>query len=364
MRDTIDIFKNAIIQIATPWGTGTGFYLKEHQIIVTNRHVVDGSKEVVISGKIFRKEIANVIYSDSVYDLAFLSPPKNSDLPEVHLSQQVSMKEGDRIFAIGHPYGLKFSATQGIVSKAQRNWNGVNYIQIDAAINPGNSGGPLIDDENNIVGVNTFIIADGQNLGFALPTSYLNNTISDYKAYFGTYAIRCSSCANIVTEVSLQHEYCPHCGIKIGKEEFDGKKFIPSTAANKIEDIITKLHYDIRLARIGKNNWDIEEGSAKIKISYNPDNRYIVAYSLLCKLPKTNISQIYEYLLRQNYELEGLSFSVSNQDIVLSSMYIYDEDIVIETGVELFQKLFKKSDEYDDILISMGAIKIDDEDVD
>lgn len=361
MRDTIDIYKNAIIQIATPWGTGTGFYLKEHQVIVTNRHVVEGSKEVVISGKLFKKEITNVIFTDSVYDIAFLTPPSNIDLPEVHLSEQVSMKEGDRIFAIGHPYGLKFSATQGIVSKAQRNWNGVNYIQIDAAINPGNSGGPLIDDDNNIVGVNTFIIADGQNLGFALPSSYLKNTISDYKNYFGTYAVRCKSCSNIVTADTVQNEYCPHCGVKIPKEEFDGKNYMPSTAAIKIEEIITKLNYDIRLARVGKNFWEIEEGSAKIKINYNPDTRYFVAYSTLCRIPKMNIAKIYEYLLRENLDLNGLSFSVFNQDIILSSMYIYDEDIVTETGVELFQQLFKKSDEYDDALINMGAIKIDDD---
>ena len=67
MEATIDIYKNAIIQIATPWGTGTGFYLKDTNIIVTNRHVTEGAKEVVISGKQFKKRISQVIFSDSVY---------------------------------------------------------------------------------------------------------------------------------------------------------------------------------------------------------------------------------------------------------------------------------------------------------
>jgi serine protease Do len=364
MRETIDKYKNAIVQIATPWGTGTGFYLKSHQIIITNRHVIEGCREVVISGKVFKKEISNVLYADSVYDIAFITSPKNIELPDVHLCEQAAVKEGDRIMAIGHPYGLKFTATQGIVSKALRQWNGVNYIQIDAAINPGNSGGPLIDDDDKIVGVNTFIIADGQNLGFALPVNYLKDTINDYKEHQGIYAIICSSCSNIVTETTVQNEYCPHCGVKIGKEAFEGKKYIPSSAAIKIEEIITKLNYDIRLARIGRNFWEIDEGSAKIKINYNPDNRYLVAYSTLCRIPKKNIGTIYEFLLRQNVELKGLSFSVINQDIILSSMYIYDEDINIETGIDLFQRLFKKSDEYDDLLISMGAVSIDNEDED
>jgi len=363
MRDTIDIFKNAIIQIATPWGTGTGFYLKDYNIIVTNRHVIEGTKEVVINGKLFKKEIVKVLYSDEVFDLAFLEPPKNVELAEVKLSDKV-VAEGDRIMAIGHPYGLKFTSTQGIVSKAERHTNGLNYIQIDAAINPGNSGGPLINDDNKIVGVNTFIIADGQNLGFALPVNYLRDAINEYKEHFGTFAIKCKSCSNIVTEKTVQNEYCPNCGMKIKKEEFTGKKFIPSSAGLKIEEIITKLNYNIRLARIGMNFWEIEEGSAHIHINYNPETRYVVSYSTLCKLPKKNISEIYEFLLRQNIELKGLSFSVMNQDIILASMYIYDEDIYIETGIQLFQSLFKNADKYDDILISMGAIAIDDYDAD
>ncbi len=359
MKNTIDIFKNAIIQIATPWGTGTGFYLKTNNIIVTNRHVIEGTREVVISGKLFKKEISKVLYADEVYDIAFLEPPKNIELPLIQLSETI-VNEGDRIMAIGHPYGLKFTSTQGIVSKAERHWNGIVYIQIDAAINPGNSGGPLIDDNNKIAGVNTFIIADGQNLGFALPVSYLTEIIQEYTQYFGKYAIRCKSCSNIITENSADNEYCPNCGVKIKKEEFTGRKYIPSTAGLKIEEIITRLEYDIRLARIGMNFWEIEEGSAHIQISYTPETRYVVAYATLCKLPKKNISEIYEFLLKENAILKGLSFSISENEIILSSMYVYDEDIDIETGIKLFKSLFKNADKYDDILIEMGAIKLDD----
>lgn len=362
MEKTIDLYKNSIIQIATPWGTGTGFYLKDYQLIVTNRHVIDGAKEVVISGKLFKKEISNVLYVDSVYDIAFISSPENVDFPEIKLNEKPEVFEGDKIMAIGHPYGLKFTATQGIISKAERQWNGINYIQIDAAINPGNSGGPLIDKNNKIIGVNTFVISNGQNLGFALPINYLQETYNDYKEFSGTFAIKCNSCSNIVTQKTVQKEYCPHCGVKIGKEAFEEKKYIPSSAASKIEEIITKLNYDIRLARIGRNFWEIEEGTAKIHINFNPENRYLVAYAILCRLPKKNIGEIYEFLLRENIELKGLSFSVVNQDIALSSMYIYDEDINIETGVELFKRLFKKSDYYDDLLINKGAIKINNDD--
>ena len=143
--------------------------------------------------------------------------------------------------------------------------------------------------------------------------------------------------------------------------EFKDKPYIPSTAGKNIEEIITSVGYDIRLTRAGQNFWTIEEGSAKIKVSYNPQNRYILAWAELCKLPKTNIAEIYEFLLKENDKLEGLAFSVMQQDIIITAMRIYDADLVIETGIQLFKRLFKKADDYDDVLINLGGIRYSEE---
>ncbi len=355
----IEKYKKAIVQIATPWSTGTGFYLKTENLIVTNNHVVDGAREVVISTISAKKELVEVLYSDAVFDLAFLKAPKNTEFSEIKMNETEKLIEGQKIMAIGHPFGLKFSATQGIISKASRNWNGINYIQIDAAINPGNSGGPLINEKNEIVGVNTFILSNGQNLGFALPISYLQQTIKEFKKFAGEYVIRCSSCSNLLTKKLIDDGYCSHCGAKFENEQFDGKKYTPSYAGGKIEEIIKNLNYDVKLSRIGRNFWEIEEGSAKISINYNPNTKYVVSYSTLCRLPKENIGTVYEYLLDENSKMKSLSFSVRNQDIILSSMYVYDEDMHIDTGIKLFKNLFLKSDYYDDILIDMGSRPIE-----
>ena len=116
------------------------FYLKEYDIVVTNNHVIEGAKEATIDGKGFEKLISPVIYNDPYFDLAFIRPPENADLPLVHVKSGESFKEGDTVIAIGHPYGLKYTATQGIISKALRLHNNKHYIQTDSAINPGNSG--------------------------------------------------------------------------------------------------------------------------------------------------------------------------------------------------------------------------------
>ncbi len=358
MHDFYEKFKDAVIQIATPWGSGTGFYLYENDLIVTNRHVTNGAREVVISGSNFSKTISKVMFSDPSFDLAFLEAPSNINLAKITLGEIEKVNDGDEIIAIGHPYGLKFTATRGIVSKAKRNWNGKDYIQIDAAINPGNSGGPLIDEEDKVIGVNTFIVTEGANLGFALPVNSLKQSLNDYKNYIGQYAVRCVSCSNIITHDQITTYYCPSCGEPIPKEEFDGKKYVPSSAGKKIEEIITKLNYDVRIARVGHNFWEIEEGSANIRVFYNQETAHVLAYALLCKLPKENISAIYEYLLKENNYLKGLSFSTIQQDIVLSMMHIYEEDLHIETGAHLLKSLINKADDYDDILIDMGALPL------
>jgi len=361
MENTIDIYKNAIIQIATPWGTGTGFYIADSNLIVTNRHVIAGTIEPVINGKLFKKTISNVLYTDAVYDLAFLEAPDGKEMAPVPLGSAELIHEGQQIMAIGHPYGLKFTATQGIISKSKRLWNGTNYIQIDAAINPGNSGGPLINDKNEVIGVNTFIVSEGNNLGFALPVDQLKESLRDFEGLGKKISTRCTACKTVIAKDDVYDDYCPNCGQKIYEFEFKDKPYIPSTAGKNIEEIISSVGYDIRLTRAGQNFWTIEEGSAKIKVSYNPQNRYILAWGELCRLPKTNIADIYEFLMKENDKLEGLSFSVMQQDIIITAMRIYDADLVIETGIQLFKRLFDKADEYDDILVKMGCIPFSEE---
>jgi serine protease Do len=355
-QEIINLFQPIIIQIATPQGTGTGFYLKDSNLIVTNDHVVRGNFEVAVSGKHLNKTMSPVYFNDPKYDLAFIGVPDGAEMPAIPLAVEKQVKDGDQVIAIGHPYGLNYTATEGIVSKANRMNRGINYIQIDAAINPGNSGGPLVNKNGEIIGVNTFIIAGGDNLGFALPVNYLTESLDEYKPYFGKPAVRCSSCSNIVTAENVEGEYCPFCGAKVELPAIKHQEeYKPVGAAAVIEQILTGLGKDVKLARRGPYNWEIKEGSATIYINYN-ENGFIVGDCFICSLPKTNIGTIYEFLLRENYNLEDVIFSVNNQDIVLSTL-IFDQYLTFESGMQSYKDLFQKADYYDNLLIEKyGAI--------
>lgn len=352
MQTIIENFQAAIIQIATQGGTGTGFYVKEFDLIITNNHVVDTNGEVAIAGKIFDKTLSRVWYTDRKHDLAFLEAPKGVAFPDVKLGRYENMKDGDDVVAIGHPYGLNYTATQGVISKVDRIREGLKYIQIDAAINPGNSGGPLVNEQGEIIGVNSFIIRGGDNLGFALPVNYLREALGLYFPNKGQPSTRCFSCDYLVLPSNIDSlKYCPSCGTEVILPELPEKETEPVGTAKLIEEILKDLGKDIKLAREGNYNWTVKEGTAKIRIVYNPENYYITGDAYLCQLPAdaTKIKPLYQFLLQENYEMNGLVFSCVKQNIVLSRI-MFDQDITKESGIASFQQLFKKADEYDDRL--------------
>jgi serine protease Do len=351
-QQIIEQYQKAIIQIATGGGTGTGFYVKEFDLIVTNAHVVAEDAEVTIAGKAFDKSVSRVWYTDRKHDLAFLQAPAGIELPEVRLGLYEQMKDGDAVVAIGHPYGLNYTATQGVISKVDRIRDGIKFIQIDAAINPGNSGGPLVNNKGEIIGINSFIIKGGDNLGFALPVNYLREALQMYLPNKGLASTACFSCGYLVTQNNIDSKkYCPSCGTEVKLPEIPEKETEAVGAAKTIEEILKELGKDVRLAREGVNTWSVKEGSAKVKITYNAENFFIAGDAYLCQMPSdaTKIKPLYQFLLQENFRVNGLVLSCVKQNIVLSCI-MYDLDMTKENGADSFRNLFQKADYYDDYL--------------
>ena len=354
MKNIINTYKDVIVQIATPLSVGTGFYVQPLDLIITNNHVVSGNKEVIIEGKTFEKMLAQVIFTDEKHDLAFLQTSVPLPAAEIKIST-TTPAEGDNVVAFGHPFGLKFTATQGIVSNTKHSYNDLTYYQHDAAINPGNSGGPLVNEVGEVVGVNTFIYRDGQNLGFCLPFYYLNNSISDFLKNEKQISTRCTTCLNLVTAKNIDHGYCASCGVK-AKLPNEVELYEPSGFHRSIENILQELGFNVPLSRMGVGTWEVKKGSATITVLYHEAESLIVLQSALCQLPKENIKPIYEYLLRENYTLEGMSLSVQDQDIILT-LLTYDRYFHRETALKLFDTLFTNADKYDNILVEkLGAV--------
>jgi len=349
----LETYIENIIQIMTPYGSGTGFLIDN--LIITNSHVVGGLKEVVISAKKVQRSIARVIYDDPYYDLAFIE--YEFQLPKTPLTLSQNMVgDGDTTIAIGHPYGLNYTATEGIVSRASRLQGDLEYIQIDAAINPGNSGGPLLNENGEVTGVNTFIIQNANNLGFALPYFYLKEALDDFKAHGGINIIKCPSCKNLIEEESIKHDYCAQCGVKLEVARMRRKGYNPTGPTKLLEDILHSLGVDVTLARRSQASWRIDEGSARIELNYY-ENGIIIGDCKLCAIPRQNIDRVYDYLLKENAKLSYLQFALNENSIYLSYL-IVDSSLTEDEGRVALKRLFEYANKYDDILINeFGAIK-------
>ncbi|MDE3202091.1 MAG: trypsin-like peptidase domain-containing protein [Acidobacteriota bacterium] len=173
-------------------GQGSGFILDKAGHILTNYHVIEGANrgiEVSLSNK--RRYTAKVVGVDKVHDLAELQIDA-PDLQPVTLADSSGLNVGQKVYAIGNPFGLSGTMTQGIISsiRSVRNANNAlieDAIQTDAAINPGNSGGPLLNSQGNVIGINTMIASNGADqssgIGFAIPINTAKAVLSDLNKF-------------------------------------------------------------------------------------------------------------------------------------------------------------------------------------
>ena len=146
-------------------------------LVVTNDHVVEGANSITVTLSDGREMPAEILGADPRYDLAVLKVKSPGALPELALAGSDDLMIGETVIAIGNPFGLSHTATTGVVSATGRTVPGGSgraalndLIQTDASINPGNSGGPLLNVNGDIIGINTAIHAQGEGLGFAIPS--------------------------------------------------------------------------------------------------------------------------------------------------------------------------------------------------
>ncbi len=168
----IDSAVGSVVSIKTNAGQGTGFIITDDGYVVTNQHVLEGAKYAnAITAEQETKPMTLIGYSNNL-DMALLKISGFYD--SLKLADSDDVKVGGKVIAIGNPYGLSFSVSEGIISAVHRTASGMSgeYIQTDAALNAGNSGGPLINVKGKAVGMNNFKM-EGDNIGFALESKYI-----------------------------------------------------------------------------------------------------------------------------------------------------------------------------------------------
>jgi serine protease Do len=179
VRELVGQIGEAVVQVRTPSGLGSGFIINDEGYLITNFHVIESETQISVEvyhqnqGQLERHTYkqARIVALNKFADLALLKI-EDKDAPKfaaAPLGDSDAVGVGEHVFAIGSPLGLERTVTEGIVSSKTRPMQGELYLQTTTPINPGNSGGPLFNLRGEVIGVTNMKIAFGEGLGFAIP---------------------------------------------------------------------------------------------------------------------------------------------------------------------------------------------------
>ena len=307
----MDNTKNSIYKIITANGSGTGFKVDSQDFVITNYHVVAGSKTVAVEDHNHNRFLAKVAMVNPEVDLAFLDVEGlKSRKGTIRLEADYKVENRQKVYINGFPFGMPFTVTEGIVSSPNQPMHGRNYVQTDAAVNPGNSGGPMLDENGVLIGVTTSKFTQADNVGFGIQHTDVIKEINDYRFEDVKYRVKCNSCDHFIEE---ETEFCTNCGNKIDISVFE--EFELSHFAKFTEDALVELGANPVLCRAGRDYWEFHQGSALIRI-FVVNSNYLFVTSPLNKLPKNKLDECLTYI--DSNQVEPYQLGIYENKIFLS----------------------------------------------
>ena len=250
---TVKLVHNIFYQAVPVGGMGSGTIIDANGLILTNNHVVGGAEKINVT--LWNNEVleGTIAGSCAIHDIAVVKV-KEKDLLSAQLGDSEKLRVGQRVYAIGNPFGLAGgpSVTSGVVSAINRTIQSErglieNLVQTDASINPGNSGGPLVDMTGKVVAINTAIIPYAQGIGFAIPINSAKSCTDDIltegatkKPWLGIVGL------SLTAEIARYYNLPVDHGVLVTKVA-EGS---PAEAADMVDgDIILRIG-DVELRRI------------------------------------------------------------------------------------------------------------------
>lgn len=337
---------------------GSGVIISDDGYIVTNNHVVENADEIIVTLSESDKEFkAKLIGNDPKTDIAIIKIDKK-DLTAIKFGDSGELLEGDMVFAIGNPFGVGETITQGIISALNKNNIGLNqyenFIQTDASINPGNSGGALVDSRGALIGINSAILSSsgGNNgVGFAIPSNMVKNIasklIKDGKIERGYIGVMISNLNEDQKEIYKNEE-----GALIASVE---KNSPADKAGLKRGDLIVKINdKSIKNANELKNIIGSMSPGETIEVQYERAKDTKTAKIKLDNMDSSTLAENTE----SKSSIEGLK--LSNLTNELKRQYNIQSDIkgVIITNVEKGSKAEDYGFERGDIIMQIAQKEI------
>lgn len=326
--------------VASAWNTGNAVYIDGYDFLLTTTQTVGFSK-VVLLQNFNTKKTSKVLFSDFKNGVAIIEKvvKQNSLLNilnfELSAYDQNALIYQKNIFNEIQQFTCEIRKKDDILQIVSNH----SKALIDGAL--------VYSKRGEFLG----IVTKKNNKPELIAAKYLMKMIEEFSD-INKEAVRCLKCNNIVEKHSIKDKHCPVCGNVFLKEITDDILPPYDQTAKMIERLLVKMNYHPELVRYGKNFWNITKGSASIFIRYNPQTKFIAAFSPLYKI-KNNSEKIFKYLISENSNLQFLSFSYHNNFVYLNAPYFITNYFSEKNLEKILCDLFKLADKYDDILMEL-----------
>lgn len=303
-------------RLATPYSLGIAFGLPGSDRIVTLEHLVRDCAEVLLLDAMGRPDTVPVLWTDDTLDLALVGNPTKKHFPATnyHTSEEVT----EVISCAPDRFGQPEHRPGKVTGRLDRP-NGATYLVHSALLNAQRSGAPLLSaDRRTLLGINTFLTRNGHPVGYALPAAHLETL------------------KKVPLTPERFTELLPHT---------------PQGMARTIEIILERAGHAPDLSRRGPNAWAVQRGSARIELIYSERTGLLSGDAYLCAVGSEAKRDLWEFLLKENARLDGLTLSLRDNHVLLS-LLIHDRYLHPETGTRRFEQLCRAADDYDDVLVN------------
>lgn len=346
----------ALAYIETPHGQGSGFVISPDGLVVTNFHVLLGADEATVALGATSFSDITVVAASKAYDIAVLKVP-GSDLASLDLAgglREVTL--GEQIVAMGNPHGLRGTVSHGLVSTVERELPGVDFslIQTTAPISRGSSGGPLLNMQGDVIGINTLIHDDGQNLNFAVPVDLVHELVEQrgsgqsLSAVFGSGSGAYYQHATGELSVALSWEGAVDLDLEVWNEDFEylgdsyglGPGWDMTSGGQGEEYFVFRNHAEADVTGEHEVPRDFGDGRYIVSPFYYSGSERIASASLTVHYPDGSTEDLDGDIAEQSPwdQWFALLVDVDDTEVKLMDFFASSETIVLlewDTGADL-----------------------------
>lgn len=335
---------NNIIFIANAWNTGSGFVVEGYDFIITSLQTIGFSKQVTIKTQYSPKQKAKVLFTDLSAGLAFIEKPTEiKNTIKISDFELTGLKQPINTYRIN--YHTNIIKENFEIINDDFSHNNIIHLLLNKSTKK-HFCSIVFNTKNELMGITKYF--DTKNEHLILPAKNILQTMEEY-ATINQEATRCTNCFKIVKIRDIHNYICPICTANIIPETITEILPTQTDTDKKIENALKNLNYNLQYIRIGQHIWEINKGSAKIIIRYEPKQKFIITFSILNAI-KTNHDKVFKYLLNENKKLKYFSLSINKNRVFLTTPYFIEDDFNRQFAQQNLQIFFQKADYYDDII--------------